>query len=81
MVAADEREQRVKDFIKRFAWKGPVFRISALTREGCDALVTDIYDYLATQREQEQRAQTSIAEEALGIHSIDADDPRFKLTD
>ncbi|MEY4369854.1 MAG: hypothetical protein RL564_1804, partial [Pseudomonadota bacterium] len=28
-----------------------------------------------------QRAQTSIAEEALGIHSIDADDPRFKLTD
>jgi GTP-binding protein len=26
MVAADEREQRVKDFIKRFAWKGPVFR-------------------------------------------------------
>ena len=31
--------------------------------------------------EQEQRAQTGIAEEALGIHSIDADDPRFKLHD
>jgi GTP-binding protein len=81
MVSDDEREQRVKDFVKRFGWKGPVFRISALTREGCDALVTDIYDYLATQREQEQRAQTGIAEEALGIHSIDADDPRFKLHD
>ena len=81
MVADDERAQRVKDFVKRFGWKGPVFRMSALTREGCDVLVTDIYDYLATQREQEQRAQTSIAEEALGIHSIDADDPRFKLTD
>ena len=81
MVVDNQRDQRVKDFVKRFGWKGPVFRMSALTREGCDALVTEIYDYLATQREQEQRAQTSIAKEALGIHSIDADDPRFKLTD
>ena len=79
MVSDEEREQRVKDFVKRFGWKGPVFRISALTREGCDALVTEIYDYLATQREQVQRAQTGIAEEALGINSIDADDPRFKI--
>ena len=81
MVADDEREQRVKDFVKRFGWKGPVFRISALTREGCDALVTEIHDYLATQRAQQQRAQTGIKEEALGIQSVDADDPRFKLND
>jgi GTP-binding protein len=79
MVNDDEREQRVKDFVKRFGWKGPVFRISALTREGCDALVTEIHDYLATQRAQQQRAQTGIKEEALGIQSVDADDPRFKL--
>ncbi len=26
---------RVKDFVKRFKYKGPVFEISALTREGC----------------------------------------------
>ena len=81
MVNDDEREQRVKDFVKRFGWKGPVFRISALTREGCDALVTEIHDYLATQRAQQQRAQTGIKEEALGIQSVDADDPRFKLND
>ncbi|MEO6968397.1 MAG: Obg family GTPase CgtA, partial [Rhodanobacteraceae bacterium] len=36
MVPAEEREARVKDFVKRFKWKGPVFQISALTREGCE---------------------------------------------
>lgn len=35
MVPEDEREARVKDFIKRFKWKGPVHRISALTHDGC----------------------------------------------
>ncbi len=78
MVPEAEREKRVKDFIKRFGWKGPVFRISGLTREGCDDLVKEIYEYLAAQREQEQREQSGIAPEAMGIVSIDADDPRFK---
>ena len=39
MVPADERAERVKDFVKRLRWKGPVFEISALTREGCEPLV------------------------------------------
>src|SRR3954468_1462757 len=34
MVPAEERAARVKDFVKRFKYKGPVFEISALTREG-----------------------------------------------
>lgn len=78
MVPDAERERRVKDFLKRFGWKGPVFRISGLTREGCDDLIVEIYDYLAAQRTQEQREQSGIAEEAMGIASVDADDPRFK---
>ena len=48
MVPADERERRVKDFIKRLKWKGPVFQISALTHEGCDALVRAVYQHVAT---------------------------------
>jgi GTP-binding protein len=80
MVPEDERKKRVKDFVKRFGWKGPVFEISALNREGCEELVVEIYNYLAVQREQEQRAQeVSMAEEARGITSIDPDDPRFKV--
>ena len=48
MVPADEREHRVKDFVKRFKWKGPVFQISALTHEGCEALTRAIYKHVAT---------------------------------
>ena len=33
------------------------------------------------ERQQEQREQSGLAEAAMGIDSIDADDPRFKLAD
>lgn len=80
MVPEDDRKQRVKDFIKRFGWKGPVFEISALNHDGCPELVTEIYEYLAQQRALEYRAEeTQMTEEARTIASIDADDPRFKV--
>lgn len=47
MVPSDEREKRIKDFVKRFKWKGRVFEISALTREGCEALVRAVYQHVA----------------------------------
>ena len=50
MIPAEEREQRVKDFVKRFRWKGPVFQISALTREGCEGLVQAVYGHVAGVR-------------------------------
>jgi GTP-binding protein len=79
MVPEEDRKKRVKEFVKRFGWKGPVFEISALTREGCEDLVTAIYDYLAVQRQQEHRAEeTQMVEEARAIVSIDPDDPRFR---
>ena len=81
MVPDAEREKRVKDFIKRFGWKGPVFQISGLTREGCEDLVTDIYEYLASLRQHEQREQSGVAEAAMDVVSVDADDPRFKTID
>ncbi len=81
MVPENERAQRVKDFIKRFGWKGQVFQISGLTREGCEDLVTEIYEYLASQRQLEQREQSGVAEVAMDVESVDADDPRFKIID
>ncbi len=81
MVPADERDKRVKEFVKRFGWKGPVHLISGLTREGCEDLIKEIYDYLATQRQQELRDQSTMLEEARAITSIDIDDPRFKALD
>ena len=50
MVPGDERERRVKDFVKRLRWKGPVFEISALTREGCEALTRSVYQHVAAMR-------------------------------
>jgi GTPase len=47
MVPLEEREAKVKDFVKRFKWKGPVFTISALTREGCEALIHAIYGHVS----------------------------------
>ena len=47
MVPAEEREKRVKDFVKRFKWKGPVFQISALTREGCEPLIRAVFKHVA----------------------------------
>ncbi len=48
MVPVEEREKRAKDFVKRFKWKGPVFQVSALTREGCEPLVRAIYKHVAS---------------------------------
>jgi GTP-binding protein len=54
MVPAEEREARVKDFIKRFKYKGPVFEISALTREGCEPLIKTIFQHIKAQQVEEQ---------------------------
>ena len=53
MVDASERAARVQDFVKRLRWKGPVFEISALTREGCEPLVQAIYQHIRRQQEAE----------------------------
>jgi GTP-binding protein len=54
MVPAEERAARVKDFVKRMRYKGPVFEISALTREGCEHLVQAVYQQVRAQQVAEQ---------------------------
>ena len=49
MVDADARVAQVKEFVRRMRYKGPVFEISALTHDGCDALSKAIYKYLHAQ--------------------------------
>mgnify|MGYP003610872024 FL=1 len=51
MVPEAEREETVKQFVKRLRWRGPVYGISALTREGCDSLVRAIHTYLHAERQ------------------------------
>ena len=54
MVPADEREARVKDFIKRMRYKGPVFQVSALTHEGCGELVKAVFQHVKARHLAEQ---------------------------
>ncbi len=80
VVPVDERMARVKDFVKRFKWKGPVFEISALTREGCEALVQAIYRHVATYQTHHVEPDVRFAE-APGeepAFAPQADDPRFR---
>jgi GTP-binding protein len=50
MLAPEERDQLVKSFVRRLRWKGPVFQVSALAREGLQPLVRAVYAHIAQQR-------------------------------
>jgi len=80
MVPAEEREARVKDFIKRMRYNGPVFQISALTREGCEPLIKEIYKHIRAQQIMEQGIVDIDPRftEQDKPQEPDADDPRFK---
>jgi GTP-binding protein len=49
IVPAEEREALVKDYVKRLRWKGPVFSISALARDGLQPLLEKIQNFVAEQ--------------------------------
>ncbi|AQG99624.1 GTPase ObgE [Burkholderia sp. KK1] len=57
MVPEDEREARIADFVERFEWDGPVFEISALTGQGCEALTYAIYDYISQHSDASRAAE------------------------
>jgi GTPase len=81
MVPDDERAARVKDFVKRYRWKGPVFEISALTREGCEHLVQAIWQHVASLQEhvveRDVRFDEAPDQAEPGFQPAD-DDPRFR---
>ena len=53
MVPADERKAKVKAFIQGLGYQGPVFEISALTREGCEQLMRSAYEFIVSLRPEE----------------------------
>lgn len=52
MVPAEERAARVAGFVRRMRWKGPVFAISALAREGLEPLVRAVYEHVAAAKRE-----------------------------
>ena len=49
MVPLEERETRIKDYVRRLRWKGPVFAISALARDGLQPLLERIQNHVSAQ--------------------------------
>ena len=76
MVPVEERAARVKDFVKRFKWKGPVFEISALTREGTEPLIKTIYQHVRA----EQLAEIAPNPKDVDPRFADADDSGLDLS-
>jgi GTP-binding protein len=76
MVPVEERAALVKDFVKRFKWKGPVFEISALTREGCEPLIKTIYQHVRAQ----QLAELAPDPKDIDPRFADADDSGLDLS-
>ena len=50
MVPTEERAARVTEVVRRLRFKGPVFEISALNHQGCDALVKAVYKHVHAQQ-------------------------------
>jgi GTP-binding protein len=52
LLPAEERAAALERIVKRLRWRGPVFAISALTGEGCEALMQAVGNYLAQQQNE-----------------------------
>ena len=50
MVPQEQRAELIATFVRRMRFKGPVFEISALTREGCEGLVQAVFKQVKTQQ-------------------------------
>lgn len=54
LLPPDEREKICKNIVKRLRWKGPVFLVSGLAKEGLDELAQQAMRYLGGQLEQDE---------------------------
>lgn len=64
MLPQAERETRCAAFLRDFGWDGPVFCISALRGDGCEALTYAIMEYLDNRRAEEKQVKLAALEKS-----------------
>lgn len=74
----EEREARVQDVVRRLDWNGPVFVISALEREGTEALSQEIMRYL-DERSLRIAEEPAYAESLAELDQRIEDEARARL--
>ncbi|HEB83072.1 MAG TPA: Obg family GTPase CgtA [Gammaproteobacteria bacterium] len=57
LIDAEELEARKQDIIERLEWEGPVYCISAISKQGTEKLVFDIMQQLELEKEQAEARQ------------------------
>ncbi len=63
LIPPQERAARCRDFVKRLAWTGPVFEISAIDGHGCWELVGRLMDRLEELKRQKDETATKTPQE------------------
>ena len=53
LLPEEDREQRCADILEALDWQGPVYRISAISRDGTEALCRDILEVIEEAKAQE----------------------------
>ncbi len=51
LLPEEERETKCQEVIERLNWEGPVYRISAISKDGTDQICRDIMEFLIERRE------------------------------
>ena len=60
LLPADERESRAKKLIKQLKWKGPVYKISAINREGCRELSMALMRKLEQMKKHTEKKSAAV---------------------
>ncbi|MDR5867878.1 Obg family GTPase CgtA [Halomonas koreensis] len=63
LLPEDEREAVADEIVRRLGWEGPVFRVSAISGEGTDALVQAAHRWLTEQRRLEHEDEEAAERE------------------
>ena len=78
MIPEEEREQRCEELVQALGWKGPVYRVSALNKEGLDALTWDIMRWIDAKAEAEANDE-ELAELEAGLKEAMQQEARVRL--
>ncbi|QTP56421.1 Obg family GTPase CgtA [Billgrantia sulfidoxydans] len=73
LVPEEEREARVAAIVEGLGWEGPVFRISAISGEGTDALVQSAHRWLTEQRRLENEDEEAAEREREMCERMEAE--------